>query len=165
MIRSKTSTKEYRAPPDTALAYAAGIIDGEGCISFSVHRPKDRPSAKYRLGLSVQMVHLPTLHRLSVILGDRVRPIHRGRSKGNRRDIWRWEVTSHPARRVITSLLPYLVTKLPEAHIGLRYYQIMLPVPSRRGRPQEHTETLNALVTELKAAKRYEWIHSVKHAK
>lgn len=147
-------------PKEVDLAWAAGVLDGEGCIHFSVYRPPARPSAKYRLFIDIQMVHLPTLLKIEGMLGGSVRPINRGAKKGNRRDIWRWSIGNKAAERILPLLLPYLITKRAEAVIALEFFALDLPKPSRRGRSQEHTSILEDLARQMKVAKRYEWKHS-----
>lgn len=153
------NTNTSKRPRQVELAWAAGILDGEGCIHFSVFQPPNRPSAKYRVIVTIQMVHLPTLEKIQEMLGGTVRPIDRKANKGNRRDIWRWTVTCREAGEVLTLLLPYLVTKQPEAQIALEYFANPRTKPSRRGRSAEETASLSLLCSRLKDAKRYEWKH------
>jgi hypothetical protein len=93
------------------------------------------------------------------MFGGRVQPINRGRSKGNRRDIWRWVCGTSETRKTLEMLTPYLVTKRAEALLALKYFDIKLAKPSRRGRPAVQTAALDTLDEALRKAKRYEWKH------
>lgn len=96
------------APTD--LAWAAGIIDGEGCIW--TRWPK-----RSNVCVEVKMIHKPTIIRLSKIFGGRVSEAHERRR--GRRTQWRWWADTRVAQRVLDQTIPFLVTKRMQARCAL----------------------------------------------
>ncbi len=52
---------------ETDYAWAAGIIDGEGCISIAKTLRKDAKNFSYCLCIGVSMSHFPTVEKLNNI--------------------------------------------------------------------------------------------------
>jgi len=102
----------------TDLAYIAGIIDGEGSI-YSGHR-----KGRYQIWLSIQMTDRVALEFVQSLFGGKILLM---RQKGNRRDIYRWRLTGYQIHPILTSLSPYLLTKLPQAKIALRILESHTP--------------------------------------
>jgi len=117
---------------ETALAWAAGFFDGEGCVLISVAA---RSTTK----------HLQTSLVVSVVNTDR-RPIDKFSSmfagwKGqtsrvkfwlnpNRRLQYEWSVRGLAARDVCAALLPYSVVKREQLAVAVEFYT--LPWRSQR---------------------------------
>jgi len=116
------------------LAWAAGLFDGEGCITISRQRPGTgrRESLNYRLFLKVTMGHRPTIERLVAIFS--VGSIHPWCDSSDREHnpAYSWWVASRQAVAVIEQLRPYLVTKAIEADLALEWGR--LPLAPRGGR-------------------------------
>ncbi len=98
----------------TALAWAAGLFDGEGCISV-------RPAPRLQITIEINMVHKPTLQRFHALLGGRFNAGYEHRR--NRRTQWRWRCTDIHAEAVLKLLRPYLVTKASEADLAIALRQ------------------------------------------
>lgn len=113
------------------IAWAAGIIDGEGCFHISNSRPDTKSGAinrSYSLYLKVTMGHKPTIERLLDIFG--VGSIHLvTQTKYNQ--AWTWLTTSHKALGVTNIVRPYLFTKASEADIAIEF--MLLPLAPRGG--------------------------------
>ena len=137
----------------TDLAWCAGIMDGEGCISVNRSAPnssKGEVSTKYSLRVVVSMIHLPTIERLKSILGGRILPQKSG-SVEKRRMRAMWSATD-PAG-VLRQLIPYLVCKQAEARLGIEY--AALPKPLRwAGSPAALQAERDRLYLALREAKR-----------
>ena len=101
------------------LAWAAGIIDGEGTI---IIQRKNPPSfnglVRYELFLAVGMIHKPTIERLHAIFGRGY--VMKRRNKGQR-VIFHWHVRVNLAAACLRLVLPYLVTKKSEAELALEF--------------------------------------------
>jgi hypothetical protein len=106
-------------PPSSAaaLAYLAGIIDGEGTICF---QEKSNGTRQYRV--AVIMTSEETIRWLGQWGGTvTALPMRRG-SKSHWKPQWSWRVTSHSnVRLVLTAVMPYLVTKKQTAAEALDY--------------------------------------------
>lgn len=105
----------------TDLAWAAGLIDGEGCIGIYPFKSKtSRFGANYQLALYVRMTHEQTVNHLRDIFN--VGSVHHTAAKQPRRnDIWAWTCYSKQAIFVIEFVKPYLVTKAAEAQIAVEF--------------------------------------------
>jgi hypothetical protein len=105
-----------------SLAWAAGLIDGEGCI---------RIDTGFRLVLKVKMTHLPTLERLMEVFScGSVRPC---KVKQGTRPQWIWSCMGLRAMKVIEEVSPYMVTKKQEALLALQYGDYCLSHKWERG--------------------------------
>ncbi len=105
------------------LGWCAGIIDGEGCIRIQTHASRYGVGYAPWFGLTigVKMIHKPTIERLqSVFAVGVIRPENRK----NQRTMWIWRVGGQQAIRVLSLVLPYLVTKHDEAQIGIQFGQL-----------------------------------------
>jgi len=94
------------------LAWAAGIIDGEG----SLHIARSR---KYHLPqLRVEMCHRPTLAKLQEIFGGRL--WHRKKPRTDKwRQTWNWHAQGSFLFPILKAIRPFMVTKANEADIIL----------------------------------------------
>lgn len=95
-----------------AVIWAAGFIDGEGCI----HSPHRR-----NLNVGASQVDPRPLLRLRELFGGAIyvndNPAKRGIRA--RRLSWSWVVTGRRAVKVLQELLPYLVVKQEVALLGV----------------------------------------------
>jgi hypothetical protein len=91
-------------------SYAAGIIDGEGCLSITWHRTRNNYSIAATVGMADK--GSPVLHALARRYGGRVR----SRSKAN--DVCRaqivWRLTGQRAAAFLRLIRPYLLLKTAE---------------------------------------------------
>lgn len=107
------------APTNEELAYTAGIIDGEGCISI-VRKPYKTAGfpTNYELYVKVQTadkIICPWLHiRFGGSLG-----MTKGYN-GNRR-CHTWGVSSASAELFLRAILPWLRLKRAEAELGIEF--------------------------------------------
>ena len=101
---------------ETDLAWAAGIIDGEGCIGL--HLVTTNTGKCYVLRITVVNTDIRMLEELKRIFG--IGSIAaRGRGKPHWKDQWYWLVCSKKAEEVLREVEPYLVSKRDQAEIAL----------------------------------------------
>jgi hypothetical protein len=111
---------------DVDLAWAAGLIDGEGCIQIAKRSTKNGHG--YVLSFMVNMTHEATILRLRDLFGfGSITPL----KTTHKRPQWRWVLGCAQAEILLRMVRPYLVTKAREADIALEYRS---HVP-RRGAP------------------------------
>lgn len=110
-------------------AWAAGIIDGEGCLRIKKqHSPTHRLNPWYGMALRVKMIHAPAIRRLHEIFGvGSVRP----EPRTNKRTLWVWEVSTDQAAMVLRKIRPYLIVKAAEADLLLEFHR--QPRHTRKG--------------------------------
>lgn len=108
-------------PSETDLAYAAGLIDGEGTISVSEYAVRaDRRSPQFRWHVSVMLTDARPLVWLARTFGGTVhsypprKPGHQGVSY--------WRLSNRRAAVFCELLLPYLQIKREQADLALAFY-------------------------------------------
>ena len=141
------------SPKDTDLAWAAGFVDGEGCIALCrrAQKIKDKTYHCYVLRLSVANTDLRALERLKGMFGGSInaashtkRPTHK--------PCWTWYVMSAKAEATLAAIVPFLFSKKEQAELGIasrRYIQ-------GNGRPRvpESLIQQGAMYTQLRHLKR-----------
>lgn len=115
---------------DTDLAWAAGIIDGEGCISIRAHR-KDGVVRSYSLLLKVTMGHRESIDRLwSIFQTGSIQNVDQRRWN----PAWSLVCTTLQAKTVLDLVYPYLVTKRVEADLAQQFFDVHV-ISGRRMTP------------------------------
>lgn len=149
------------------LAWLAGLIDGEGCISLTRRSPQRKHrcvSPSYRLILKVSMCHLDTVRRCREITG--LGTLHmQDAQKAHYSSAYTWFCNATDAELVIEAVLPWLVTKREEALVALDF--LRLPQAKRGGangssvvdaeleqRRSEYWEKLRSLKSRNQSAER-----------
>lgn len=141
--------------PETDLAWAAGIIDGEGCISIVRMKPSaNYPHLRYELRIAVKMIHKPTVERIKSIFGRGTITV---RHRANQRNQFNWLVGIHNASAVLRLVLPYLVTKRAEAELGLEFEQKRTVFSGKQFPPPEEWSLRESYQIKMKALKRYKF--------
>lgn len=102
----------------TNLAWAAGFLDGEGCLSFS--RAKNSPH--YCGYVSISQTEKAPLQFLMDAFGGSMRQV---KMNGNRKDYWHWVLASRKAERFLRLVSPYLRVKRERAEIFLEYQKLI----------------------------------------
>ena len=118
----------------TQAAWAAGLIDGEGCISL-IHHPaahfKKAVSDRYHLVLKVTMCCKKAVTFLHLLF-DTGSFSSRKPKKGERvSESFTWLCNARQAQQVLPIIRPYLVTKAAEADVALEF--LALPLAARGG--------------------------------
>lgn len=131
-------------------AYAAGFVDGEGCITVrrsTNRRPEWNPSMY--ASITVSQVDPRTLHWLAERWGGTVRPLKRRR--GNERDAWEWCIVGRQAYRFLEHTRSLLKSKGEQADNALRLKTMRDARPSPyTGRLKPMTEQEVALQAEVR---------------
>jgi len=94
------------------LAYAGGLIDGEGCIGIYYNSVNHN----YQLRISVEMVHKDGLEILDKLFGGRW---YNQAAKQPRRARYKWMIFNLTAANALKELLPYLYVKKEHANVAL----------------------------------------------
>lgn len=106
-------------------AYAAGLIDGEGCIFITMTAKNGRrvnPRPSYTLRIAVSMTHRPTLEWLQATMGGCLHEVHHKAPAGKRwKRCWKWHTSGARAASVIRAISPYLRVKAAEAEVALAF--------------------------------------------
>lgn len=111
---------------ETQLAYAAGIIDGEGYIGINKKYSKTHSSGyQYHIRIDVTMTDFCIPIWLQSQFGGSVY-IHKGINKPD----MRWNITCRDAEKFLIAILPFLIVKKKQAELALQFQSRRL-----RGRP------------------------------
>ena len=109
------------------LAWAAGIIDGEGCISIC----RKRHANAWVLRVTVSQVDPRLPARLKELFGGSVS--HYNPVKKNHRRVWTWTIQAHAAEAALRAVLPWLFLKKEQAEIGMASRQFIKKAEGRVG--------------------------------
>lgn len=136
------------------LAWAAGFIDGEGCIRI-VKGSTRKQTDRYYLQLTVVQTELEPLKKMkdmfqcgTIFTVPRKNPKHKPLST--------WKVQTRAAENVIKAVLPYLIVKRKQAEVGLKFRELVNSNISRKTRSPETLKQMEIYSLELSAMKRGE---------
>lgn len=97
---------------DTDLAWAAGFIDGEGCIGAYTNGLR----SYHVLSLAVSQKYRQPLERLVELFGGTIRVKH------NPKDVFEWRMGGDRAAGILAQLIPYLRTnKKGQAILAIQF--------------------------------------------
>lgn len=133
-----------------AWAYAAGIIDGEGCIFISKQRQCGRSKTYYSLRIAVSMTDAVVPRWLRRNFGGLVH--NKGVRQGKRAG-YTWELATKDCAPFLRGVIPLLKIKAKQAHWALRFRETVGP----RGTHKRSSRTVarqERLYQKLRALKR-----------
>jgi|KBSSwiStaDraftv2_1062776.scaffolds.fasta_scaffold18760_3 hypothetical protein len=139
-----------RRSKKTDLAWVAGLIDGEGCL----HAGRNNGNNGRYLGLhlTVQMCDrraVKNIHRIAAIGTVRLlKP-----SGPTRRPLWKWCSSSQQAATFLEAILPYMVTKKPQAVLFIRLAREQKGKLNQR-LTEQRTKFQDRLIKRIKDLKR-----------
>lgn len=110
----------------TSLAYAAGLIDGEGCIHL------DTTGRTYKARVSVGMTQ-PALELLKEMQSEWGGTLYQLRAATDRwAAAWTWHMTGPTAERFLLAVRPYLRLKRAQADLAIEVQELWRSLPTRR---------------------------------
>lgn len=101
------------------LAYAAGFLDGEGCIRISKRNPRNGRSTSYNLLVSIAQKDGNIMDWLFGNFGGMV--YLKNKNKDNW--IYEWRVTEVKAYNFLKELLPFIKYKKKQAELAIQFQQ------------------------------------------
>jgi hypothetical protein len=108
--------------PRPSLSWAAGMLDGDGCVAIVKQTYPNRAST-YRLVVQVTQNCLQTLKHFRVCVGVPA-PIHEVKRRiGHNRQVYALMYSGPKAVLVLQRLAAYLVRKRPEAEVALSFIE------------------------------------------
>jgi hypothetical protein len=107
------------------LAYAAGIIDGEGCIGIFVNaRQHAHRNPLYYASVEVGNTDFGLVTWLKETFGGSVRAIRSTRSPNNK-PAWVWRLHCRKAAIFLSQIAPFLLVKREQAALIFEFYEGM----------------------------------------
>lgn len=122
-----------------SLGWAAGFVDGEGCIHLARVQRTCGNRINYRLRLTVTQNCRVTLEHLQGLLGATGYLTKLRRTLQHNKQVYTLVYDGRNAHNVIATLAPHLVRKRLEAQIALDFYAHGQPGlhPGPKGAPKE----------------------------
>lgn len=118
-------------PSQGDLAYLAGIMDSDGCISISKWPGNGNRSDRYVLELTVVNTSLRLMEWLVEKFGSRYKS--RRKVSEKHKETYDWKYTNNNAAELLEQILPYLVAKERQARIGIEFVKGNTHKPSGQG--------------------------------
>ncbi len=122
LLKKQVEPKKRSTMKQTDLAWAAGIIDGEGSVCIIKEERPGNLSTQHRLRVAVGMTHKPTVQRLEDIfkVGHvRTTPNH---LKGNNwKPVYEWVIYSNQAMAVLDKTENYMTTKKRHVKVARQF--------------------------------------------
>jgi hypothetical protein len=138
------------------LAWAAGFIDGEGCILIVRATGKrglqnEQSKRWYRIALQVANTRREPLQELVDLFGGY---IFEKAVKPGYQPAAEWRAQAGHCRDVLTELLPFLRNKKPEADLALRFRAIQESEMGKRPLSDGQLQQREQMFTEMRKLKR-----------
>ena len=122
ILELNTGNTEQRPMKEYTLAYAAGLMDAEGC--FSIYKPKSSgKTTSYQARIVLSSIELSLIKWLVETFGG-FYTTHRP----NKGRVWyQWNINSHKAAaKFLSGILPYLRIKKSEAEVLEEFVSLAL---------------------------------------
>src|SRR5215831_15852914 len=95
-------------PTLSELSYAAGAVDGEGCIQIRILKHKNSVLPQYSLVLSVANCDPRMPREMRRLFGGN---IIKREATFRRRPLYEWRIVSKQAARALEAMRPYMIVK------------------------------------------------------
>lgn len=132
---------------ETDIAYIAGIIDGEGCITVSICSPylkHKEVSQVYAPIIRVAMTDKNIIYWLQNITGEG--NIYFIKSRNYRhKDIWDWRLSTGNGARLLKQIKPYLKVKRLQAELFIELAEIRSQSGRTRYKPERQLEIVKQI--------------------
>lgn len=122
-IKERDRKNQPVALPDVDRAYAAGLIDGEGCIritSRGLHGGTTFRQGQYTLMVEVTNTDHGMIEWLCHRFGGSVSYFKEDVTL-NKKQKWHWRVAANKALYCLDAIWPYIRTKRTQAKLGRRF--------------------------------------------
>lgn len=136
------------------LAWAGGLIDGEGCVYIKKTLPEKAKGAinpSYHVGLKISMCDEYTIRHIYDLFG--VGHVRTYDPKGhNLKTTWHWNATNRQAEKVLKWTYPYVITKREQYQIAFELLDRIITGGNRLN--EEEIKERERIFQEMKLAKK-----------
>lgn len=112
------------SPSSEALAYIAGLFDGEGSVSYKQYMRKRKHGKKayptWQIRMEIAMTDESILHWVHEVLGTGT--VHSRKVRPGRKKQWRWRCSHRQAYYVSRLLWPYVHVKFDKIQQIIKHY-------------------------------------------
>ena len=127
---------DARTVTEVECAYAAGFIDGEGCIAIARRVRWDNKRDAYVLRVSVRSTTRGPLDFLRERWGGGLCACGASGSGHSTCQVWDWQLHARWAARFLEAIYPYLILKKEQALFARAFQAMMEPRRGKRGFPE-----------------------------
>lgn len=121
---TETSIHAMATGNATCIAWAAGFLDGEGCIHIARQTYGGKRHETMRLGVYITQNDLPSLEHFRDVVGIKA-PIYPVKKAVNhRRQCYTLNYNGHAAMRLLQVLMPHLKRKRAEAEAAEDFWTL-----------------------------------------
>ena len=110
---------------EVLLAYAAGLLDGEGSLVIGCGLKADRPSPSYWLQVDTTNTDRALIDRLHEHFGGHISDHSHAPSRRRQRPCWAWRVISRDAPAFLRRIQPFVRVKAGQIVIALEFQNHM----------------------------------------
>lgn len=115
MAKEKYVRKSYK---DTDLAYFAGIVDGEGCLTIGTYANTKKGTPIWNTYLQVSNTDEALIDWIVAVFGcNKVLYTPNQTPKNSRKLVYRWQCTGERLLHLCELILPYIVAKKRQVEI------------------------------------------------
>ena len=127
-------------------AYAAGMMDGDGCIQISQRRTENKNYYSLRVSVTQVTEGVPIWFVRN--FGGRVDKFYA--TKERRQNLYRWSMDSSKASDFLQKILPYLVEKTERAKLGIQFQATLIYKGFADKLPQEVIQNRIKMYDQMK---------------
>lgn len=114
---------DYASLPIEILAYTAGIVDGEGCISISAYKDARTSEKRFRGDMAVGMTNKDVIDWLGETLDGNV---YKARASYDKtKAVYVWQMCAADAAKLLSAILPFLIVKKKQAELMIKFAATM----------------------------------------
>lgn len=121
---NKKATKQLSAD---ALAYLAGIVDGEGCLTLNFKKPGPKSGRRgcHRIVVHVSNTNKAVIEHILRVTGiGRVHPFV-AETDRNRKARWQWAAWSNQAIEFLKLIQPWLIVKKEQCRLLIEFSKLL----------------------------------------
>lgn len=141
------------------LIWAAGFIDGEGCIGIRHYKSTPTQPKYNQIFIAVANTDPHPLLIFKELFGGNIKE-QKTRSEKHR-IAWKWQLTSKKAAKVLTLVLPYLNSKQEQAKLAIEFQNRRQTNMARKKLTEEEWLKDDQDREELKKLKRLNYSHVI----
>lgn len=137
-----------------ALPYLAGLIDGEGSITISVHKGGRRTKVEGSGEIRVCNTHAGVIEWIQENFGGGISLSKRG---PRRLDLFTWILSGQAAARLLEACLPFMIIKKDRANSFIAYHKLLRSQGARLTDEeiQERVNFIHSLPQSTKSPTKY----------
>ena len=149
------------------LAWAAGIVDGEGCIRllpYNASSGKRRVYRAWQIRISVSNTDPRMLMKLRDMFGGAIHSKQTRMMRGDpykRRPQWEWIVACKKAHAVLTQIRPWLIAKAEQADLAIASRKLIRTNSKGSAFTEVEHAYLEQLAGQMSALKRQTFTETV----